>query len=160
MEPTHLGILLVAPALAAAAGCEALNVRIDVVDDMRSLEYHLAPYGGLTVKEGSGRIEGEGPRLLYEARLDAAAMRRLRSVVYKSGFLFEGPPLKASLTRGIFLVVDVRLGMCENRMQVRGARVPSVGRIVYEINKHLPQEHKIPYRWATREEEEYEKYLR
>ena len=152
-------LLLAPPALASLGGCSKLSIDIDVVDDMRSIIYQLEPTGQLTVKEASGRIDGQSPQQMYQTQLDPAAMARLRKIVRDSGFLFESPPLKASLS-GVFVVMEIHLGMWENKIQIRGTKVPSVGSIVDEINTHLPAQHEIPYNRASKQEEDYEKYLR
>ena len=152
-------LLAATPALAGPAGCSKLSIDVDVVDDMRSISYQLNPEGRLTVSHGSGHFASDEAGQVYQTHLDIAAMERLRKVIYKSGYLFESPPLRTSLT-GVFMVVEIHLGMWENKMQIRGTKVPSVSSIVDEVNTHLPDEYKIPYRPATKREEDYEKYLR
>jgi len=156
-------LLLVLAALPAVGGCYSgdLTVDIQVVREMNSLAYTIEPRGHLKLMEGGGLVEGETGRTLYETDLDDADMRKLRKVIQKSGFLVEPEPIRGSL-EGVFLVVDIKMGLWANRMRIRGVPVKSVGKITDEIDKYLPEKHRIRYHAAaaTKEDEDYQKYMR
>jgi len=161
---TATRLLLPALAAAALAGCDAEKLTMDlhVVREMDSVLYHIDPDGALTVAEGGGLVDRRTARPIHESALDAGAMRDLKSVIRKSGFLVESEPVKRSLSSGVFLHIDVKLGWWANSMNLRGTKVTSVEKIVNEVNRHLPEKHKVPYGRITANlpDEEIERHLR
>ena len=158
---TRFGWLL--PLLATTGGCYTgdLNMDLQVVREMNSLVYTLEPRGHLTLKEGGGLVEGQAGRTLYETDLDPADMRKLKKVVQRSGFLVQPEPVKGSLTGGIFMVVEISIGMWDNKMHIRGIRVESVSKITDEVDKYLPEKYRIRYHAAAaiKEDQDYQKYI-
>ena len=133
---------------------------LQIVREMNSLVYTIEPRGHLTLKEGGGLVEGQASRTLYETDLDPADMRKLKKVIQKSGFLVQPQPVKGSLTGGIFMVVDISIGMWDNKMHIRGIRVESVAKISDEVDKYLPEKYRIRYHAAAiKDDDEYQKYI-
>lgn len=150
-------------AIAFLGGCYQgdLTVDIHVVREMNSLIYHLDPKGHLTLSEGGGIVEGAAGREIYDTDLVAADMRTLKKTVHNSGFLVEPQPIKSSLTGGMFLVIEAKLGMWENDLRIRGIQVESVRKITDALDKHLPDRYRIRYSAAAAldDDEDYKKYL-
>jgi hypothetical protein len=158
--------VLLPPALACAflAGCASgpLTMDFTIVGDTHTFSYHLDPDGQLSIAGGGQSIAGGSAETVYRDRLDEEAMRRLKKVVAGSGFFLAGPPFGAPMTSGPAMRVQIKLGLWHNRIDTRGAPVPSVSKIVAEVNRHLPQRYALPDVTgpAEREEKEVQKYLK
>ncbi len=143
--PRLLPLLLAGPVVLGGCYRGDLTVDVHVVREMQSLIYHLDPEGRLTLREGGGLVAEAERKALYETQLDETAMKALRKVIELSGFLVEDPPIGQGLDPGMFLQIEVKLGMWENRMNIRGKKVESVQKIVTELDKHLPKNYRIGY---------------
>jgi hypothetical protein len=152
---SRLLTVLAAAGPALLAGCTSgeLAMQLLATTELDSLEYRLEPDGRLTVTEGGGKLEGQRDRPVYETRLDEPAMERMKQVIAHSGFLLTESPTRWGLSPAPLIRMDVRLGMWHNVVQTRGRRVESLGKIIAEMNRQLPERYQLIYEPPPDEEE-------
>jgi len=160
----HAGwVLALGIGCSVMAGCSSAPLRMEMllISETASRGYYLEPDGTLSLHRGGGLVEGLEGRSIYQTRLDEAAMKRLKEVILRSGFFLAEAPLGRFGVPGPLLRVNIQLGLWENRMDLRGTTVPSVSKIVAEMNRHLPDRYRLIYRPAAAgAEEDLRRHLR
>lgn len=132
--------------LALCGGCaEQLTLDIVLATETASMTYHLDPDGRLAVTGGSGMVEGRSPDQLFQTTLDEPAMTRLKRTIHASRFLLEDAPDSEAEDFGPAMVVDIELGLWHNTVQLRGQYMPSLGKIVDQLNQQLPAKYRLKY---------------